>query len=215
MGGPQRSLMSERLTKRQQDILGFIEAEAARRGMPPTIREIAAHFNIASPNGVWCHLKVLEEKGYLRKEPGRSRGTAPLSNDMGTGKSTYYPLVGEVAAGGPKLAIQTDEGSLTLDEAAGARPGDFLLKVKGDSMIGAGINPGDLAVVRPAHEAQNGEITVVMVGDEEATLKRYFTDKNGWIRLVPENPDYRPIVIKPGGPAVRIIGKVVGVLRKY
>jgi repressor LexA len=212
-------MAEQRLTARQQDILSFIEAEVSRRGMPPTVREIAAHFNIASPNGVWCHLKALEEKGYLKKEPGRSRGTAPVSPVSG-GRGAVnlahpYPLVGEVAAGGPKLAIQTDEGSLTLDEAAGARPGDFLLKVKGDSMIGAGINPGDLAVVRPAHEAHNGEITVVMVGDEEATLKRYFTDKNGWIRLVPENPDYRPIVIKPGGPTVRIIGKVVGVLRKY
>ena len=207
----------EKLTNRQREILAFIESGDKRRGMPPTVREIAARFGMASPNGVFCHLRALEAKGYLKKEPGVSRGTSPAkARDANRGEPPYpYPVVGEVAAGAPVLAVQSEGFSMTLDEAAGARPGDFLLKVKGDSMVRAGINPGDLAVVRQTSDAHNGEIVVVMVGEEEATVKRYFREKDGRIRLVPENPEYAPVVIDPAVQNISVIGRVVGVVRRY
>jgi len=204
--------MTEQLTKRQQEILAFVESETARRGIPPTVREIAAHFGMASPNGVWCHLRAIEAKGYIKKEPGASRGT---SITRIPGKAGAFPLVGEVAAGEPRLAVQSDGEALTLDEASGARPGDFLLKVKGESMTGAGINPGDMAVVRPGGDVSNGEIAVVMVGEEDATVKRFYMERDGRIRLVPENPAFRPVVVDPRVMHVKIVGRVVGVLRRY
>jgi len=209
--------MTTYLTKRQRELLNFIEAEVAGRGIPPTVREIGRRFGISSPNGVLCHLKTLEEKGYLKKEPGVSRGIKLVTGISAAGEcvNNTYPLIGEVAAGLPALAVQSEGESLTLDEAAGARPGDFLLKVKGDSMAGAGINPGDLAVVRPVQELINGEIAVVMVGEEEATVKRYHKEKYGLIRLVPENPAYQPALIDPKKTSVTIVGKVVGVVRRY
>jgi repressor LexA len=204
--------MAFELTERQRGIFEFIESEMEKRGMPPTVREIAAHFGMTSPNSVWGHLKALEAKGYLKKEPGRSRGMTPAH---GPGIGKRYKLAGEVAAGNPILAVQTDDEALTLDEAAGARPGDFLLKVKGESMIGAGINPGDLAVVRPNAQVKNGDIVVALVGEEEATVKRWFTEKDGKIRLVPENPAFAEKIIDPKQEAISVVGKVVGVVRRY
>jgi repressor LexA len=203
--------MTARLTRRQAEILGFIESEITRRGIPPTVREIAARFSIASPNAVKCHLDALRDKGCISVERGVSRGIRLAARAGMHG----YPLAGEVAAGGPRLAVQAEGESMTLDEAAGARPGDFLLTVKGDSMVGAGINPGDLAVVRPGPEVANGEIAVVMLGAEEATLKRFFKGPGGKLRLVPENPEYADIVVDPASMEFRIVGRVVGVVRRY
>lgn len=209
--------MGEGLTKRQREILGFIESESSRRGIPPTVREIAARFGIASPNGVACHIKALEDKGYIVREPGLSRGIRPAhaSRDEQERMPAGFPLLGEVAAGMPALAVQAEGESVTLDEASGARPGDFLLKIKGESMTGAGINPGDIAVVRPGREIRNGEIAVVLVGEEEATIKRYYREKDGRIRLVPENPAFDIVLIDPSRTPVAIIGKVAGIIRKY
>jgi len=209
------------ITARQQEILNFIETELGRRGIPPTVREIAARFNIASPNGVWCHLKALRDKGLIKSEPGVSRGTTPVAAATHDAHmpSPYpppgYPVAGEVAAGAPRLAVQSEGDVLTLDEAAGARPGDFLLRVKGESMTGAGINPGDYVVVRPGQDVQNGGIAVVMVGLDEATVKRYYRGDDGMIRLVPENPDMAEIVVDPAEVAVSVVGRVCGVVRRY
>lgn len=202
--------MTKGITDRQAEILAFIESEVERRGMPPTVREIAARFGMASPNGVWCHLSALRDKGYLKTEPGVARGTkltAPVKRG--------FPLVGEVAAGGPALAVQSDGESVTMDDATGARPGDFLLKVKGESMLGAGINPGDIAVVRPGAEPENGGIAVVMVGEEEATIKRFYREKSGLVRLAPENKEFPETVVDPRITFVKVVGRVVGVVRKY
>ena len=209
--------MMDKLTKRQREILVFIESETARRGIPPTVREVAAHFGMASPNGAACHIKALEDKGYLVREPGLSRGIRPSHavNTKQENPPAGFPLLGEVAAGMPALAVQAEGETVTLNEASGARPGDFLLKIKGESMTGAGINPGDTAVVRPGRELRNGEIAVVMVGEEEATIKRYYREKNGLIRLVPENPAFDTVLIDPSQMPVTIIGKVVGILRRY
>src|SRR5512143_2388595 len=110
--------MTEQLTPRQREILAFIESEMKRRGMPPTVREIAARFGMSSPNGVFCHLRALEAKGYLKKEPGVSRGTSPArARETGRGEPPYpYPVVGEVAAGSPVLAVQSMGEAMTLDE---------------------------------------------------------------------------------------------------
>jgi len=203
--------MTAGLTRRQSEILGFIESEIARRGIPPTVREIAARFSMSSPNAVKCHLDALRDKGFLSVEPGVSRGIRPTRGERGAG----YPLVGEVAAGGPVLAVQAEGESMTLDEASGARPGDFLLTVKGESMTGAGINPGDTAVVRPGVEVTNGEIAVVVLGGEEATLKRIFRGPGGVLRLVPENPEYAETVVDPAVTDLEILGRVVGLVRRY
>jgi len=207
--------MTEGLTKRQREILSFIEDELRRRGIPPTVREVAARFGFASTNAADGHLKALERKGYITRAHGLSRGVMPVRGVSGEGEAGRYPVVGEVAAGIPALAVQSDDEQVSLDEAAGARPGDFLLRVKGYSMSGAGINPGDMAVVRPRHEARDGEIVVVMVGSDEATLKRIFTEKDGKVRLVPENPAFDEIIIDPRETPVKIVGKVVGVVRRY
>lgn len=202
--------MTHNLTDRQQKILSFIESEVERRGAPPTVREIAARFGMASPNGVWCHLTALRDKGYIDMEQGVSRGIR-----LAAKARPGYPVIGEVAAGGPALAVQTDGESITLDDAAGARPGDFLLTVKGESMTGAGINPGDLAVVRPGAEPENGGIAVVMVGEEEATIKRLFRVGGGLFRLVPENPAFSEAVIDPRETPFKVVGRVTGVVRRY
>ncbi len=209
--------MGEGLTKRQRAILAFIESETARRGIPPTVREVASHFGMASPNGAACHIKALEDKGYLVREPGLSRGirTSHAVNAKQEHPPIGFPLLGEVAAGMPSLAVQTEGEAVTLNEVSGARPGDFLLKVKGESMTGAGINPGDTAVVRPGREIRNGEIAVVMVGEEDATIKRYYRGHDGHIRLVPENPAFEQVTIDPTVTPVTIIGKVAGILRRY
>lgn len=202
--------MTKKLTGRQASILSFIEDEIARRGIPPTVREIAARFGMASPNGVWCHLGALRDKGYIELEPNVSRGIRLTAR-----AEPGYPLMGEVAAGGPALAVQSDGESMSMDDAAGARPGDFLLTVKGESMVRAGINPGDLAVVRLGAEPANGEIAVVMVGEEEATVKRVYRQPDGSVRLVPENPEFAEITLDPRAVPVRIVGKVMGVVRRY
>ena len=209
--------MGEELTKRQREILAFIESETARRGIPPTVREVAAHFGMASPNGAACHIKALEDKGYLVREPGLSRGIRPSHavNAKQEGPPVGFPLLGEVAAGMPALAVQTEGEAVALSEVSGARPGDFLLKVKGESMTGAGINPGDFAVVRPGREIRNGDIAVVLVGEEEATIKRYYREQDGHIRLVPENPAFDQVTIDPTITPAAIVGKVVGILRRY
>ena len=207
----------DKLTKKQGEILRFIERETARRGIPPTVREVAAHFGMASPNGAACHIKALEDKGYIVREPGLSRGIRPshAANATPETQPAGFPLLGEVAAGMPSLAVQAEGEAVTLDEASGAKPGDFLLKVKGESMTGAGINPGVTAVVRPGRELRNGEIAVVMVGEEEATIKRYYNEKDGSVRLVPENPSFEQVTIDPAVTPTTIIGKVVGILRRY
>jgi len=155
----------------------------------------------------------------LKYEPGVSRGTTPVTAAQHTAPPPSprpgYHVAGEVAAGLPRLAVQSEGDVMTLDEAAGARPGDFLLRVKGESMVGAGINPGDYVVVRPASEVENGSIAVVLVGTDEATVKRFYRENDGSVRLVPENPDMAEIIVDPAETPVSIIGRVSGVVRRY
>jgi repressor LexA len=206
------------LTERQQEILEFVNQHVDANGYPPTVREIGQAVGLTSPSTVHAHLARLEAAGLIRRDPtkpraleviegGRSRTTvvaAPAEDH----RSTMLPLVGEVAAGGPMLAEEQIEDHVAIPEQICANA-DFLLTVKGESMIDAGILPGDLVVVQKQQDARNGDIVVALVGDDEATVKRFFREDNR-VRLQPENETMEPIYPEQ----VAILGVVRGVLRR-
>ncbi len=197
----------EELTPRQQQVLDFVTGCLDRRGYPPTLREIAAHLGIRGTLGAAKHLDALERKGMIRKSPGSSRGLALIGRGA---PADSLPIVGTVRAGAPQPALEEIEGHFAVDPAH-RKGGAFFLRVKGDSMIGAGILDGDLALVRPQPTAASGEIVVALI-DGEATLKRFFREP-GRIRLQPENPALEPIIVRPGDGEVVLVGKVVGLFR--
>jgi repressor LexA len=204
------------LTGRQQEIWDFLVGYVDRHGYPPTVREIGSAVGLASPSTVHAHLANLERAGLLRRDPtkpralelfGRSEAAAAPAADV-----HRLPLLGEIAAGGPLLADQNIEDYVAVPEPL-ARGGDeFLLRVKGDSMIKAGILDGDFVVVRRQQDARNGDIVAALAGDDEtadeATVKTFFRE-DGRIRLQPENDELEPIYAQ----YVTILGKVVGVFR--
>jgi repressor LexA len=201
------------LTKRQQLVLEYIQDSIHERGYPPTLREIGAHFGIRSTNGVNDHLAALERKGYLRREDMKSRALRPTA--LAGSVPREVPLLGRVAAGQPLLAIENLEASLRLD--ASLLPADatrcFALRVRGDSMVGAGILDGDLVFVRQQDDAPSGAVVVALVG-EEATVKRLHREADR-LRLEPANPAVAPIVVgRDDGRTVRVLGVVVGVYRR-
>ena len=197
------------LTARQRQVLACIADHIDRNGYPPTLREIADHLGISGTLGVMKHLRALEKKGYIEKEPGSSRGIRLAGRSEG---GFALPLVGRVAAGALQPALEEIEEYVSVDRGR-ARAGDFLLRVRGDSMIEAGILDGDLVQVRPQQTAQDGEIVVALVGDE-ATLKR-FHHEGDRIRLQPENTDMEAIIVKPDDGEVAVVGKVVGLFRQF
>jgi repressor LexA len=212
--------MKNKLTDRQNDILIFIQQFTLESGYPPTLREIGKHFQISSTFGVKRHLEALVKKGYINIESNASRGISLVrkgQEDFGNRSLNEenvflkIPVVGRVAAGVPITAIENMEGSLVVDPAFLKRAEDaFALRVKGDSMINAGINDGDLVIVSPNEQARNGDIVVAMLNDE-ATVKRFeLADKK--IKLIAENDAYLPIEIS-NGDDFRLIGKVKGVVR--
>ena len=194
------------LTERQKEIYEFVRDKIVSRGYGPTVRDIGAHFGIRSPNGVMCHLKALEKKGLIAREPGKSRAIQ-LSNPPRA--KTTLPLVGLVAAGSPVLAEEQGE---EIDFAPLFETEDhFCLRVKGDSMIEDHIAEGDYVVVKRQADARNGEIVVAVVEDgTEATLKRYFREA-GRVRLQPANATMKPIYVD----TCEIRGVVSGVIRQY
>ena len=208
------------LTGRQQEIWDFLVDYVDRHGYPPTVREIGDSVGLASPSTVHAHLANLERAGYLRRDPTKPRAlelTGLRRHDIAASRETAtstqaLPVIGEIAAGGPLLADQDVEEYVELPERLCGGAADFILRVKGDSMIDAGILDGDLVVVRRQTTATNGEIVVALAGDDEtadeATVKRYFRE-NGRIRLQPENEALDPIYARH----VQILGRVVGVFR--
>ena len=194
------------LTERQREIYDFVRDKIVNRGYGPTVRDIGAHFGIRSPNGVMCHLKALEKKGLIAREPGKSRAIQLADPPRAR---TSLPLVGLVAAGSPVLAEEQTE---TVDFSPLFESDDhFCLRVKGDSMIEDHIDEGDYVVVRKQPTARNGEIVVALVDEgSEATLKRYFRETNR-IRLQPANAAMEPIYAD----RVEIRGVVTGVIRQY
>ena len=205
---------STELTARQREIWSFVLDYSDRHGYPPTVREIGEAVGLASPSTVHAHLANLERAGLLRRDPTKPRALELLGRDKPASAEPAelpkLPLLGQIAAGGPLLAEQNVEDEIAVPETL---QGDFLLRVKGDSMIEAGILEGDLVVVRRAQDARDGEIVVALAGDDEtadeATVKRFFRE-NGRVRLQPENSALEPIY----APYVQVIGKVVGVFRE-
>jgi repressor LexA len=203
------------LTARQREVLDFVRHFMTRVGYPPTVREIGSHFGFV-PRSVFDHLKALERKGYLRRDPAKSRSLqlldASLSPSARTSSYRELPILGRVAAGQPLLSDQNIEGTSVVPQDWVNDDEAFLLKVQGESMIGAHICPGDQALVRRQSTAENGDIVVALLNDE-ATIKRILFKPDG-IVLQPENSAMAPIQVKKSEKSFQIVGKVVGILRK-
>ena len=210
----------KQLTERQEEIFTFIQQYQQESGYPPTLREIGKRFGISSTFGVKRHLDALSKKGYLNILSNASRGISINREDFETTKAISFteintlnkiPIIGRVAAGSPILAEENIEGSIVIDPGFLKKDADsFALKVKGDSMIEAGIFEDDLVIISPKAFAVNGDIIVARV-DDEVTVKIY-ENKNQQIRLIPQNKMYEPIVINSKN-EFSIVGKVTGVLR--
>lgn len=200
------------LTKRQQEILDFIRGELHRCGYPPSVREIGEAVGLSSSSTVHSHLAALEAKGFIRRDPSKPRALEVLDfreteRGIDYGQISVVPLVGQVAAGSPILAAENIESTISLPaELAGDNT--FILKIRGESMIEAGIMDGDFVVVRQQQTADNGEIVVAMI-DDSATVKTFYREADR-VRLQPENSSMEPIYTRD----VAILGKVVALFRK-
>jgi repressor LexA len=201
--------LSDELSERQGKILNYIRYVTKVRNYPPSVREIGEAVGLSSSSTVHNHLNQLERKGLIKRDPSKSR-TVQLVEDAATDSqrrnAVAVPVVGNVAAGAPILAEQNIEEHVLLSPDL-AQEGFFLLRVRGDSMINAGILEGDMVLVKPQKEAHNGNIVVALV-DGDATVKR-FQRGNGHVKLIAENPAYEPIVTT----SVELVGTVRGVIR--
>ncbi len=203
------------LTERQQQVLDFIRKTVTERGYPPSVREIGDAVGLSSPSTVHSHLNSLVEAGALRKDPSKPRAIVVVDDEglvaQSDGRTRDIPVLGRIAAGTPILAAEhVDEVMALPTQLVGDGP-VFLLEVKGDSMIDAGIHEGDLVAVHSQPDARDGEIVAALVDGEEATVKR-LRRESGKVILESENPAYEPMVFTEG---VELIGKVVSVLRRY
>jgi SOS regulatory protein LexA len=200
-----------KISLKQQEIIEFIKSEINRKGYPPSVREIGKAVGLKSTSTVHGHLSRLEKKGYIRRDPTKPRAIEVLNNDIKDLSDVIkLPVIGKVTAGTPILAVENiDEYySIPRDLVVGYEGESFILKVRGESMINAGILDGDYIIVRKQSYADNGDIIVALIEDE-ATVKRFFKESD-YIRLQPENPSMDPIIVDN----VVVLGKVVGVIRK-
>jgi repressor LexA len=205
------------LTARQQEIWQFLVTYVDGHGYPPTVREIGEEVGLASPSTVHAHLANLERVGLIKRDPSKPRaieltGLRRVEAARAESDVPRLPLLGRVAAGSPLLAEENVEDVVAVPESIG-RGADFLLTIHGDSMIDAGILDGDTIVVQRADDARNGDVVVALAGDDEtadeATVKTFYRESDGRIRLQPENASLEPIYADH----VKILGKVVGVFR--
>jgi len=197
------------LSKRQREIFEFIGRYLKQHGYPPTVREIGKAVGLHSSSTVHAHLAKLESRGLLKRDPTKPRAIELLVERAKRAvRPAGMPLVGTVAAGTPVLAEENIEDYLQVPAVIGGETGDFVLRIKGDSMVDVGILEGDYVVVRPSETAADGEIVVALIG-EEATVKRFYREKDH-VRLQPENVTMEPI----RSDEVSIVGKVVGVFRR-
>ncbi|MCF0228102.1 MAG: transcriptional repressor LexA [Parasporobacterium sp.] len=201
----------EKISEKQTAILKFIKAEILSRGYPPAVREICQAVGLSSPATVHAHLNALESKGYIRRDPSKPRAIEIIDDDFAPSRRdcAQVPVVGYVAAGSPILAEEniTDYFPIPADMLPNNQV--FMLTVRGDSMINAGILDGDKVIVKQTESASNGDLVVALIEDG-ATVKTFYKEK-GYIRLQPENPDYDPIIL----PDVQILGQVIGVFRMF
>jgi repressor LexA len=211
----------EDLTKRQREILDYLIGYLAGKGYPPTIREIREAFGLSSNRGIVDHLKALERKGCIRRTKGSSRAIEIVNGGGSTHVAVSeqdevrrYPIAGRIVAGTPAPPVEDESGGFLIDGSLFYAGGDFLLEVKGDSMSGEHILEGDLVVVKRAERCENGDTVVAMI-DGEATVKRYY-QRGSTVELRPANPSYEPIVFGADGMQdCRLIGIVIGVIRRY
>jgi repressor LexA len=205
------------LTERQQQVLDYIKQTVEERGYPPSVREIGEAVGLSSPSSVHAQLNSLVEAGMIRKDPSKPRAimitdaTPAASSPASDGRTRDIPILGRIAAGTPILAAELVDDVMALPtDLVGDGP-VFLLEVKGDSMIDAGIHEGDLVAIHSQPDARDGEIVAALINGEDATVKR-LQRKDGKVYLISENPAYEPMVFTEG---VELIGKVVSVLRRY
>jgi repressor LexA len=202
--------LNKKLNQREEEILKFIKHNIQTRGYPPSVREIGQAVGLKSSSTVHNYLCKLEEKEYLRRDPAKPRAMEVLDDEGSQFKEMIMvPVLGRVAAGVPLLAVENREDVFPLPVDFAGRGEFFMLRVKGDSMIEAGILEDDLVLVRRQPDAENGAIVVALL-EEEATIKRFYRE-NDHIRLQPENYRLSPILVKD----VKILGKVVGLVRKF
>ncbi len=199
-----------KLTRRQKEILDFVRQFIDRRGYSPSMEEIAEHFEIASLNAVFKHLAALESRGFLRRDPNRARSIA--LSPQAESAVRALPLLGYVAAGRPIEAVVAEETVMLPEDFLPHRGSYFVLRVKGDSMVGDHIEDGDYVVVESRSEASPGEMVVALIDGENVTLKRMHPE-GSQVRLQPANPAVEPIVLDAG--RVKLQGVVVGLLRRY
>ena len=200
-----------KITAKQKDILEFIKSEILKKGYPPAVREICEAVNLKSTSSVHSHLETLEKNGYIRRDPTKPRAIEIMDDSfqMVRHEMTSLPIIGTVAAGLPILAEQNIEGYFPIPTDMVPKGESFVLHVKGDSMVNAGIFNGDSIFVNVCNTASNGD-TVVALVDDSATVKTYYKE-NGHYRLQPENDNMEPIILYN----VEILGKVYGVFRLY
>ncbi|HEX3044657.1 MAG TPA: transcriptional repressor LexA [Bacillota bacterium] len=202
------------LTERQKEIMEYILTEVQKKGYPPSVREIGEAVGLSSSSSVHAQLEKLEQLGYLRRDPTKPRAIEVLNSDLLNDNMSFknlvsIPIVGAVTAGEPILAEQNIQDYFPLPKSFTRTNEAFMLRVKGDSMINAGIYDGDLVIVNQEPSASNGDIVVALLG-EEATVKRFFKEQQ-YIRLQPENESYEPIISNE----VQILGRVIGLVRKF
>jgi repressor LexA len=202
--------MAGKISRKQREILDFIKKEILKRGYPPSVREICEAVNLKSTSSVHSHLATLEKNGYIRRDPAKPRAIEVVDDQfqLTRREMVNVPLVGTVAAGVPILAQENIENYFPVPAEYMPANQSFMLKVKGDSMIRAGINPGDLVLVEQKKDVRNGDIVVALIGDS-ATVKTYYKER-GHIRLQPENETMDPIIVDKD---FQVLGKVFGVFR--
>lgn len=201
-----------KLSKRQSDIMKFIKSEVAKKGYPPSVREIGEAVGLASSSTVHGHLARLEKKGLIRRDPTKPRAIEVMETGIAANVpksgAVHIPVIGKVTAGQPITAVENIEEYLPLPERMASDENVFILNIEGESMINAGIYDGDMVVVKQQPNAENGDIIVAMTEEDEATVKRFYKESDH-IRLQPENPTMEPIILDD----VTILGKVTGVFR--
>lgn len=202
-----------KISEKQREILEFMKDEIRMRGFPPSVREICEAVHLKSTSSVHSHLETLEKNGYIHRDPTKPRAIEILDENFNLNRTEMVsvPIVGAVAAGQPILAQENIEGYFPIPTEYMPNQETFILRVKGESMVNAGILNGDLIIVRRQPNAQNGDMVVALTEDQEATVKTFYKE-NGYFRLQPENDYMDPIIIRG---ELRILGKVIGVMRFY
>ena len=200
-----------KISKKQQEILEYIKSQILERGFPPAVREICEAVNLKSTSSVHSHLETLEKNGYIRRDPTKPRAIEILDDNFNLTRREMVnvPIIGQVAAGQPILAEQNIEDYFPIPVERMPNKQTFLLKVKGESMINAGILDGDLVLVQEEKTASNGDMVVALI-DDGATVKTFYKEE-GVIRLQPENDFMDPLIVQD----VSILGKVIGVMRFF